>query len=914
MTIPALSDLDLATAGATKPLKVCVVSFLGMANSGGVGTASNALIKQLVSDRHRVTLLHTLVEDGQPYCGEETGWRQWVDTLAAQGIALEFIPHQGSAREWLQKSWLVKEFIGKHDFDVVYFNDWHGSGYYSLLAKRVGLAPFSAQLHCVITHASKQWVCASNDEYVYQPSDIEQMGLERRSVEWADVVIGPSRYLLGEYKNYGWRLPARTYHQHYPLIQASIEASDEKPIRIDELVFFGRLEVRKGLWLFCEALDRLAERLRGTTVTFLGPTIYANGISSEMQILNRSAKWPFRVRMLTDFSTEQAIRYLKQGNRLAVMPSLADNSPCVVYECMAAGVPFVTTFGSGTHELIDRRCWPDMMAEPTADALTERLAQILDRGVKLARPSFEPRESLKTWSAWHRYLAGNRVELIATTPISPTAGVQRNASEKKIPLLVMIDEGNCALQLLIENVVAHVKRFGNFATCLVISSRGGAIQLALSDLFEDAQGPSVRFFDASGIDEAHNIIANSEFAFFMDANVEMLAPFFVLALDVLANRPSAVATCVGAVRYNKSDNILIEQMPTGDIPGLSTFNYRIGGPLWAASPKNLGEELSSLEFYDKHLDVLVSASTLGETFMQRRRLANEVVELLPIVGAVTTRDQLAAPQVKTFEETRIAGAALGIAPSLYAGQAPSVAISAFSASSEEPERMLLSDDVAVPVHSLRSLQVPGGDGDLALLAAALGRPELSVQLEVSRSGSAERIKKLVDVAVEATRLRPVFDLADLLAAGKFAVFGQNSFPEKAGGKEPPRGRGEATPNAADAVAIYVDSRLRIVSRKIQSIIKGGTPCKIFFFDVPLCGNSLLAIKLRSAGPTPVLLRIKAVDQQSGEDMGVASARLLLKEACELSLPLYEIYGRCAIVFEFSGTGRMDVAIEGIRVQ
>jgi len=950
MIIPRLSELDLATAGATKPLKVCVASLLGAAKNGGVGTATSGLIKQLAADGHRVTLLYTLVEEGKPVnvarqsdpTGRTRTWQQWVDALAAEGITLEFIPHQGGVKSYLHKSWLVKEFIGKHDFDVVYFDDWHGSGYFSLLAKRAGLAPFSTQLHCVITHASKQWISASNDEYIRQSFDIEEMGLERRSVELADVVIGPSRYLLREYESYGWRLPARTYHQPYPLFRAPFEAIDKKPIEINELVFFGRHEVRKGLWLFCEALDRLAERLRGKTVTFLGPTTYAYGISSEIQILNRAARWPFRVRLVTDFSTEQAVSYLKQGNKLAVMPSLADNSPCVVYECMEAGVPFVTTLGSGAEELIEPGCWPDVMAEPKADALTERLAQILDKGARLARPSFDPRENLDTWSAWHRYIADDRAKLIATPPTSQAARVMRaNASEKKAILLVMIDEGECALQLLIENLATHVKRFGNLAAYLVISSRRGAIQQALFDLFK---GASIRFFDASEINEARKIIGESEFAFFLDVNVEMLTPFFVLALDMLARKPSAVVTCVGAVRSDISASVEIEQLPTGDLPGLSTFDERIGGPVWAVSPSNLGNAFSSVEFYDKRLDVLVSASSLGELFMQRHRLANETIEMIPIVGVVATRGNDETPRTKTFEETQRAAAALGIAPSLYAGQAPWYAVSAF-AQSQKPERVLLGGYAAVSsAHSLHSLQARGGGKDLSLLAATLGRPELAIQLEASRGGSAERIKKLIDVAVEAARQRPTFDLAELLLADRVMVFGQNPFPEKADDKTVAQGRGAAArgephsrpvvrpdspsaegigdapeavePHVTDAVAVYLDKRLRIINRKVQSTgtLRTEGPGKLFFFDVPLCGNSFLAVKLRSSGSTPLFLRIKAVDQQTGEEMSVASTRLLPNETSELSLPLYEIYGRAAILLEFSGAARMDVVAEAIRVQ
>src|SRR4051812_28231552 len=352
MTIQRLSDLEFDAAGASKPLKICVASFFGAAKSGGVGSATSALIKHLASIGHKVTLLYTLVHKGKPLNVEEHGsgvdsWPYWTKLLAARGISLEIIPHQGHHRDWAQKSWLVKEFLAKHDFDVVYFDDWQGTGYYSLLAKRAGLAPFSSQLHCVITHSTKQWICASNNEYLDDPSDLEVMALERKTVEMADVVIGPSRYLLQEYKSYGWDLPEQTFHQFYPFTTSVAPASTDN-VAIGEFVFFGRLEARKGLWLFCEALDRIADKLKGKVVTFLGPVTYAYGISVATQIVERSARWPFQVRLLTGLDTGQALEYLKAGNRLAVMPSLADNSPCVIYECIEAAVPFVSTLASGT--------------------------------------------------------------------------------------------------------------------------------------------------------------------------------------------------------------------------------------------------------------------------------------------------------------------------------------------------------------------------------------------------------------------------------------------------------------------------------------------------------------------------------------------------------------------------------------
>jgi len=125
-----LSELKLEVTGESgRLMNVCIVSseFLGPVKNGGIGTATSALAKQLVSDRHKVTLLYTYVGYGKPITGDKP-WQHWVAELAAEGIALERIPHEGDYRAWREASWLVKDFVGQGNFDLVYFNDHYGSG------------------------------------------------------------------------------------------------------------------------------------------------------------------------------------------------------------------------------------------------------------------------------------------------------------------------------------------------------------------------------------------------------------------------------------------------------------------------------------------------------------------------------------------------------------------------------------------------------------------------------------------------------------------------------------------------------------------------------------------------------------------------------------------------------------------
>ena len=155
-----LSLADIATpVSSKKKLNVCVVSseFVGPVKNGGIATATSGLLKLLAADGHKVTLLYTLVEYGIPV-SDGKPWQHWVDELAGQGITLKHIPNVGDYWAWREKSWRVKDAIAAGDFDLVYFNEHHGNGYYSLLAKHSGMRPFSQQMYCVITHGSIEWV------------------------------------------------------------------------------------------------------------------------------------------------------------------------------------------------------------------------------------------------------------------------------------------------------------------------------------------------------------------------------------------------------------------------------------------------------------------------------------------------------------------------------------------------------------------------------------------------------------------------------------------------------------------------------------------------------------------------------------------------------------------------------------
>ena len=102
---------------------------------------------------------------------------------------------------------------------------------------------------------------------------------------------------------------------------------------------------------------------------------------------------------------------------LAVMPSLLDNSPNTVSECIEHGIPFVATDTGGIAELVAEGDRSRVLCSPTADALAAALLNAI--GAEDFRPARAARAASDSLRAW--------LDLVATVE-PPRAGKRRAAS------------------------------------------------------------------------------------------------------------------------------------------------------------------------------------------------------------------------------------------------------------------------------------------------------------------------------------------------------------------------------------------------------------------------------------------------------------------------------------------------------
>ena len=403
------ADLGGAVGGCSGPGKrVCIATpdILGPVRNGGIGTAYHHLARLLAGWGHEVLIAYV---NGN--AADERLMGEARALYAGFGVAFEPIvprPASKTALAWVSApTWALYDWLRTRErpFDVVHVSEWHGLGYGPLLARSLGLA-FGATHFVVHGHSPTLWAVEGNRQLLHAERELGWVFMERRSVELADTLVCGSAHLLGWMRDAGYALPSRSFvwPNPFPAPDPSPGAEAGRAARdgaaLAEVVFFGRLEPRKGLVLFVDALERLVRRGGAPArVTFLGGE--AGRFDGSGFIRSAARGWPVEVRTLTGFGAGEALGYLSRPGRLAVLPSLQENSSLAVTECLQAGIPFVAAATGGTPELVAPEDRARALVAPDHVALGEHLAALARAPLRAVRPRWDFERSLEVWSRWH---------------------------------------------------------------------------------------------------------------------------------------------------------------------------------------------------------------------------------------------------------------------------------------------------------------------------------------------------------------------------------------------------------------------------------------------------------------------------------------------------------------------------------
>ena len=441
---------------ATKRICFATPDIAGAGGSGGIGAAYFHLARLLAEQGHEVVIAYVNDQAAAGRLMEEVRARHADHRIAFEPVVPRPVGEYVLDRDWAA-TWALLEWLRArtHPFDIVHVPDRGAIGYGSLLAKSLGLA--FGTTHFVVMGASPTlWRAEGGRRLVSTERELGWVFMERRSAELADTLVCTSGHLLEWMRAAGYGLPARTFVSSGPVSapETTADAAAEKEARasarLREVVFFGRLEWRKGLVLFLDAVDRLARHGRAPArVTFLG------GVSEHLdgleRIRRRSRSWPAEVRTITDLGAEEAVAYLSQPGRLAVMPSLRESASMAVLECLRAGIPFLATAVGGTPELVAPEDHAHVLVPPDHVALGERIAALAGAPLHAARPRQDLDGTCEVWSRWHARTAPFEAASARFAERARAAG----AEDPPVTVCIVHHERPTLLRIAVDSVLAQ---------------------------------------------------------------------------------------------------------------------------------------------------------------------------------------------------------------------------------------------------------------------------------------------------------------------------------------------------------------------------------------------------------------------------------------------------------------------------
>lgn len=357
---------------------------------GGIGTYAREISAALARAGERV---HVIAHrwPGAPLTQEDRdGGRLTLHRVAMDDAppdaALAGLPqsllassYPAQAFAW-QAARLAEHLIETAGIDVVEAQEWEAPLYHLLLRRAAGLGPARRPPCVVHVHSPSARIFAANQWDTTVADFAPAAAMEAFTLTHADAVLCPSRFIADQaIADYALD-PTTVTVIPYPRPETPLVTRDDRTWQAGTFCHVGRLEPRKGVLEWAEAIARVAPSAPEARFEFVGgdtPMAVTGGRTVRQEMLARlprSARRRVRFHGTTDAA---GVARLLGTASMAVVPSRWENFPFSCIEAMSTGVPVLVSPHGGMCELVDDGVSGWIAADTTPGALAEAALRAL---------------------------------------------------------------------------------------------------------------------------------------------------------------------------------------------------------------------------------------------------------------------------------------------------------------------------------------------------------------------------------------------------------------------------------------------------------------------------------------------------------------------------------------------------------
>ena len=380
--------------GRTAHVTIVTPDIVGPVKNGGIGTACFHYARSLAGAGYAVEVLFSGT------VGDEARqrWSRWYEKFGIRFCTMDDVPsipvHVYGSRWHVERAHQIFNYLRNRTCDYLIFQDWHANGFWAARAKQMGVA-FSDVPIGVITHSPNQWQKEGMSSFGRPFDDSSLEWAEKETIAAVDILISPSHHMPEWLLSHGYRLPDRIAICPYTFEDQTFAGAPEA-CDGSHLIFFGRLETRKGLHLLGGALRELRQRGKQLPrkVSLLGKTAEVNGTPTVEYLRQLQADLgDVQFVVETDLNYTQAVEYIRTSNGVVVIPSILDNYPLTVIESITNGFCFVASDAGGIPEMVD----PAVSFPRTVSGLRQKLEELPDIDFSALQHPYNPTRARQIW-------------------------------------------------------------------------------------------------------------------------------------------------------------------------------------------------------------------------------------------------------------------------------------------------------------------------------------------------------------------------------------------------------------------------------------------------------------------------------------------------------------------------------------
>jgi len=301
-------------------------------SNGGLASYTKNIVNALKMDNHDAFVLTREVLERNPLT---ISLSAVIDKYLFPAVYWERSVSNGIKRK-------VKELLNNSKIDILQVPEYNGG---AAELRKIGL-PLVVRFHTpsffVDQLNGRHPSCGRRRWY----------NLEGRGIAAADALTSSSSALRGIVCNYYKINPERV-----TVIRNPVDTDYFAPSTVSKatgqfrILFCGRLEERKGMWIIEKILPDLLNKISDLEILFAGEDTGRNNVKYEKIFSDIAGDKKNRLQFKGHVTREDLLKLYSSAD-LFIIPSLFDNSPNSLFEAMACGLPCIGSRVGGIDEII----------------------------------------------------------------------------------------------------------------------------------------------------------------------------------------------------------------------------------------------------------------------------------------------------------------------------------------------------------------------------------------------------------------------------------------------------------------------------------------------------------------------------------------------------------------------------------